>query len=156
VQNKTTILAVSGATILVCLCLCGFAFLFLSVLGGGDIPAGEYPGIPATEPAQREYPEYPLPGPDKSPVPLTDIPEGGLGNYDLRRDVWVAILSVTQCDPLSPSEVFIEIESREQLTEFWTLYCIYDPMEIYHVIYEEEPGGGVNFYVTKRPPYESD
>jgi hypothetical protein len=142
-QNKTSILAVSGATIMACLCLYLVAFFVLASCSADE----EYS---PTKTARDTT--YPLPGPDKSPMPLKNIPEGGLGNHELRAEVWRGILSVTACDPLAPGDVYIEVESHDELTEFWALYCIYDEMEIYHVRYEEAPGSGVNYFITKRPP----
>jgi hypothetical protein len=149
VKDKKIILIVaSTALILACLCLfCGLAFLFSSL---PDTPAPQV-DITATQPAPRDIPEYPLPGPDKSPVPLKDVPEGGLGNYELRADVWRTILTVTACDPLSPSDVYIEVMSQEELIEYWSLYCLYDEMEIYRVAYDPQDSGGVDFYITKMP-----
>ena len=146
-EKRIILIAASSVLILACLCVCGLAFLLSSLPGGPD------PQIDTTvaEPGARDLPEYPLPGPDTSPVPLKDVPEGGLGNYDLRADVWRTILTVTGCDPLSPSDVYIDVMSEEELIEYWSLHCIYDEMEIYRIAYDPQDSGGVDFYITKMP-----
>jgi hypothetical protein len=150
-QNKKTILAVSGATILACLCLCIIAFF---VLASCSIPTPQT-DIAATEPAPRDYPEYPLPGPDKPPA--SDIPTGGMGNDKLRADVWRGILSVTECSGITASDVSIYIDDDDPsvLAEYWLLYCPLDEMEIYYLIYEEVPGG-IDFLLTKLPSAYED
>jgi hypothetical protein len=154
-QNKTTILAVSGATIVACLCLCLLAFFVLASCSIDEPVPAPQADITATEPAQREYPEYPLPGPDEPPA--SNIPSGGLGNDKLRADVWMGILSVTECPGVSASDVSIQIDEDDPsiLAEYWLLYCPSDVVEIYYLMYEEVPGG-VDYLLTRLPTGHED
>lgn len=149
-QNKTTILAVSGATIIACLCLCVLTFFVLASCSIDEpIPAPQV-DITATEPAPRDYPEYPLLGPDEPPD--DNFPSGGLGNDKLRADVWKGILSVTECPGVSVNDASIYIDDDDPfiLAEYWLLYCPSDEVEIYYLIYEEVPGG-VDYLLTRLP-----
>lgn len=70
----------------------------------------------------------------------------------LRRDVWTAILGVTDCQTVDASDVAIFAEDVEQgsgLAETWLLYCQEGGKEEYIVFYEELPGGGVEYVIGR-------
>jgi len=100
-----------------------------------------------------------LPGPSDEPTeeawqPETwetesDVPIGGLGDDVLRRDVWESILSVTACETVTASDVVIVVDDFEALAESWFLYCQEGDTEQYVIVYQELPGGGVDFVIGR-------
>jgi hypothetical protein len=148
-NQKTTILVASGAIILVCLCLCLLAFFVMSALPANNerIPPET---VRQTAPERDEI--FPLPGPDKPPAESVtqDIPAGGLGNDQLRADVWRDIFTISKCPGVSARDVSIYIDDDDPslLAEYWLLYCPLDEVEIYHIRYEEV-SDGVTYYISR-------
>lgn len=151
-MNKKYLIILIGILAILLICCCLITGLFVLGRLAEPIPDPERVVLPTDDTWQ-------LPGPSDEPTeeawqPETwetesDVPIGGLGDDVLRRDVWESILSVTACQTATASDVVIVVDDFEALTESWFLYCQEGDTEQYVIVYEELPGGGVDFVIGR-------
>lgn len=109
-------------------------------------------GLSPVAPTAVEHPvpsEYSPPGPDKPTANDwdEDIPFGGLGDEELRGDVWRGLQTVVSCPSATAADVFIS--PLDSTSETWDIWCPNGDVEAYIVFYEKNPAGGMDFVIGK-------
>lgn len=103
---------------------------------------------------QPEIPSITVPegsGPVEEPYDAS-IPQGGLGNNDLRLRVWNFITPMAKDDagcenPVPAATVIAITEGLKDgvWTEDWTLFCENGTMSVYRIVFSTNSDGTINF-----------
>jgi hypothetical protein len=152
-KKSNTLIIVIAA--IVVLCCCG------ALVIGGVVALGT--SLFSFSSWQSGAPELPIPGegwdeewdfeqPFEEEAYDPSIPQGGLGDNDLRRRVWDFITpmaaSKAGCeDPIPAATVIVVTEPLKDgvWTEGWTLFCSNGPTPVFRIIFTTQSSGAVNF-----------
>jgi len=132
------------AVFLLCICLGFFLWMQAQCLAPGSCGQGLPPRLPPQpEPLATEFRQEKTPSSDWG----EDIPSGGLGSEELRRDVWRSLQTVVSCPDAKAVDVYIS--PLDDMSETWDVWCPDGSVDSYIVFYKDNPNGGIDFAIGK-------